>query len=460
MYILDALKNTAKNNPVLFTTPGHSYGNQVEDAFIKTVGNLPFEFDFSEIEGLDNLQNPEGVIKKSLEWASDIYNSKASFYLINGSSSGIIALMMSIATSNDKVLIARNAHKSVINALIVSGAIPIWFDPTWLSEWNISGVPDSNQIKEYLSKNKDIKAVFITSPTYEGVVADIKAISEVCKFYQVPLIVDEAHAALWNFSDKMPVPAIKLGADASVQSLHKTASCLTQGAILHIADGSVISKEKMQRCLNIINTTSPSYLLLASIEASIEYLNSSNGKKVLDNLIQNVQNFRNSLKKYTEINFLECSKDFSVDQTKICFSIKDISGMDLADYCEENFNLEVELCNNKSIMALTGIGTNAENLNILYKAVVAAQKILDKKNIKKYDYPYISPIVKLSPQQVMQCNTKKISLNKAIGCISAETIVPYPPGIPVLIAGEIIQSEHLKFIEKSEILIIENLILF
>lgn len=442
MYIINALKEYSGKREY-FTTPGHSHGEVIPLNLKKLIGHKAFEADFSEVVGLDNLQNPGGIIEESQKWASEIYGSRASFYLVNGSSSGIIALMMTVVKEGEKVLIARNAHKSVINALTLSGACPVWINTEWIEEWNIPGEIKAEKIQEKLDQNPDIKAVFVTNPTYEGVVSDIKAISEVCKKKNVALIVDEAHGALWNFSYKLPQTAIQCGADASIQSLHKTTTALTQSAILHLGRDSKISPDNMQRNLNIINTTSPSYLLLASIEGAIQYLNSKKGKLRLENLIDDINKLKNYLLKYENIRFL----DKSNDMTKIFVSINCLNGCDLADILYEKYRIEVETENNIGILALTGIGTTSRKLEKLANALEKIARKADKtctNGQRILSFPY--PITVYTPREILNLPSKKVKLEDAESLISAETIVKYPPGIPILIPGERITRNHIELL--------------
>jgi len=448
MHIIDALIKTSDKKPVLFTTPGHCQGNFLSSNpnFLKSI----YKYDFSEINGLDNLQNPEGVILESQRWAGEVYGSGHSYYLVNGSSSGILALMLSTVRDGEKVLLARNIHKSVINALVLSGAIPVWIDMEWSDDWDIPASVNLESIKKAFDENSDIKSVWLTNPTYEGVVTDISPIAKFCQEKEIFLIIDEAHGALWNFSDKLPETAIKQGADASVQSLHKTASCLNQGAILHLRKNSKIDPVKLQQSLNTVNTTSPSYLLLASIERSIEYLNSNTGRKRLDCLLEDNDSFRQKLSVIEKITFLEGNNEFQVDKTKLFFGIKDVSGYMLGDFLLENFNIEVELDNNKGVLALTSIGTKRKKFKKLSAAVIKSARLLKEIPIKNTSFPFIKPEMIYTPREAFYKKSVKVNLKDSIGRVSKQTIVPYPPGIPVLIAGELIQQNHTDLIKNRD----------
>lgn len=453
MHIIEALNKVINKKPVLFTTPGHCQ----EADFLNGLDFLrsAYKYDFSEIEGLDNLQYPEEAILESQKWASKIYGSGHSYYLVNGSSSGILALMLATVKTGEKVLIARNAHKSVINALILTGAEPVWINTEWDNNWNIPTCVTLENIQNIFAANLDIKVVWLTSPTYEGVVTDISPIVQFCREKGLLLIVDEAHGALWNFSDKLPATAISQGVDASVQSLHKTASCLNQGAILHLGKNSKIDPVKVQQSLNIINTTSPSYLILASIEGTIEYLDSISGKNKLDILLENIDNFRKKLTSTEKINFLKNTERFEIDKTKLFFGIKDVPGQVLGDFLLEKFNIEVELDNDKGVLALTGIGTSPNKLEKLSESVIQSVDLLENCTNKTNSFPLIKPEMIYTPKEAFNKNGKKVKLNNLVGKICKETIVMYPPGIPILISGELIRQQHIDLINyRDEIEII------
>jgi len=409
------------------------------------IGKKAFQADFSEVNGLDNLQSPDDCIAKSLSRTAEIYGSGRSFYLVNSASSGIAAIMLASVKPGEKVLIARNAHKSVIDALVLSGAVPVWVNTEWDKFWNIPDQLNPEKIAHMLDKIPDIKALWLTNPTYEGILSDVERIAGICSKKNIILVVDEAHGALWNFNDRLPVPAIHLGADASVQSLHKTASSLTQTAILHLSPSSKIDPDKVQNSLNLLNTSSPSYLLLASIEGTIHYLHSAAGRKKLDELLNNADYFRDKLSKYSDILYIDDDSYFQTDKTKLLLGISYMSGHKLHNILEAKYNIETEMVNNKGILALTGIGTSREKLDRLSNALINIERT-GNDNEKNYLTPLLEPIMAIPPRLAFYKDSVMIPPEESIGQISKDTIVPYPPGIPVLIAGEIIQDEHIKFL--------------
>jgi len=303
--------------------------------------------DISEVDAY----NPQEELEQSQKRASEIYNTKSTHYLTNGSTSGIIASVLTCCNRGDKLLIWNNAHQCHKNAGILAGAEIIEYESEYNNDWGIYESIKPQNTEELIKKHSP-KAMIITSPTYEGVVSNIKTISEICKKYNVLLIVDEAHGALYPFSDKLPQSAIPY-ADFTVQSLHKTAGGINPTALLHCN-----SELNPKKALEIINTTSPSYPMLATIEANINYLNSKRGRKSVDELITNIQEVRSKL---TNLDF------YGDDITKILIKKNGLTGYELSDILYDKFNIEDERTNEKSTMLLTGLGTTKEKLKRLLK---------------------------------------------------------------------------------------------
>lgn len=329
-----------KNRKLLFTTPSHS-----QKFFIFHKFKQFYKYDISETDAYD----PQSALEKAQNNAAKIYGTKQTCFLTNGSTSGIIASVLACTQKGDKVLIWNNAHPSHLNAVKLAGCEPVYYELPIIKEW---GVPD--RTTPDLIDIKGVKAVIVTSPTYEGIVSDIKALKEICKKNNAYLIVDEAHGALYPFSDKLPESAVKI-ADFTIQSLHKTAGGLNPTALLHVNCGL-----NADRALSMINTTSPSYPLLASIEANINFLNSKRGRKKLDNLIECIKTLKNSVS----------NVDFGGDDiTKILIKKDGMTGYELSEKLYEDFNIEDEKTNKISTMLLCGIGTDEKKLERLFRAM-------------------------------------------------------------------------------------------
>ena len=327
-----------KNKKLLFSTPSHS-----QKFFIFHKFRQFYKYDISETDAY----NPQTALRKAQEQEKKIYGTKATYFLTNGSTSGIIASVLACTKKGDKVLIWDNSHPSHLNAVKLAGCEPVYYNLPLIKEW---GIPDKTTPD--VIDIKGVKAVIVTSPTYEGIVSDIKALKKVCEKNNAYLIVDEAHGALYPFSDKLPESAVKI-ADFTIQSLHKTAGGLNPTALLHVNCGL-----NAEDALSMINTTSPSYPLLASIEANINFLNSKRGRKNLDTLIENIKTLKNTIKN------VEFGGD---DITKILVKHKGMSGYELSEILYEQFNIEDEKTNDISTMLLCGIGTDEKKLTRLFK---------------------------------------------------------------------------------------------
>ena len=335
-----------KHKKLLFTTPSHSQSLRL----YKPLSGM-YKIDISETD----TYNPQEALLKAEKRASKIYGTSCTCFLTNGSTSGIIASVLACIKSGDKVLIWKDSHQCHHNAVKLAGGIPVFYDLNIDDNWGIPLGVAPETIEQYI-KVYDVKCVIVTSPTYEGIISDIKEIKKICEKYNVYLIVDEAHGALYPFSDRLPESAVKI-ADFTVQSLHKTAGGLNPTALLHTTTGLNIRK-----ALSIINTTSPSYPLLASIEENINFLNSWWGKRKINQLADEIESLR---KECTNCEF------FGDDITKIIVKAKGLTGEELSDILFNKFNIEDEKTNDKSTMLLCGIGTDKNKIKKLKNAFLS-----------------------------------------------------------------------------------------
>lgn len=344
MSLINILKRKCKID--LFTTPSHS-----QKYFIFSKFKQFYKYDLSETDAY----NPQEALRLAEKKAAKIYGTKSTHFLTNGSTSGIIAAVLSCVNPNEKVLIWNNAHPSHQNAVKLAGATPVFYELEKDKNWGIYCDTPPQLIENLLQKEK-IKAVIITSPTYEGMVSDISRIKEICKKYGVNLIVDEAHGALHPFCDRLPESAIYQGADFIIQSLHKTAGGLNPTALLHCnLDIDV------KPALELISTTSPSYPLLASIEKNINYLNSKKGRNNILELIENIEILK---KKISNCEFYRGN-----DPTKILVKVPHLNGLELSETLFKKYKIEDERTNETSVMLLCGIGTDLKKLDRLEKAL-------------------------------------------------------------------------------------------
>lgn len=343
MSLISVLKK--RHRADLFTTPSHA-----QKFFIFSKLRQFYKYDISETE----IHNPQAALDLAQKNAAKIYKTKSTHFLTNGSTSGIIAAVLACVNKVDKVLIWDNAHPSHKNAVTLAGGEAIFYQVEKDENWDIEKPVNIETIEKHLKKG-GIKALIITSPTYEGVVSDIKKIKDICKKYGVYLIVDEAHGALYPFCDELPPSALDFQADFVIQSLHKTAGGLNPTALLHCNVDGV----DVEGALKMISTTSPSYPLLASIEKNINFLNSTRGRKKIKELIKNIENIKKNLP--------NC-EFYQGDKTKIVVKIPGLSGFELSEKLFEN-NIEDEKTNEKSTMLLCGIGTDLKKFKRLERVL-------------------------------------------------------------------------------------------
>ena len=333
-----------KPDKIMFTTPSHGQSFHIYDR-LKDM----YKIDYSETD----CQVPQRALAEAQMWASSVYHTYSTTFLTNGSTSGIIAAVLACTQVGDKVLIASNSHPSHFNAVKLAGARALTYDLDIDPDW---GVPLEvrPEVIDYFLSRYNIRTVIITSPTYEGIISDIEEIKSICEKYEAFLIVDEAHGALYPFSDDLPLSAVNI-ADFTVQSLHKTAGGLNPTALLHTN-----CEIDVKPALDLFTTTSPSYPLLASIEANIRYLDSKDGRKEISNLISRLDKIRERCK--------GC-EFFGDDPTKLLIRVPGISGFELSEMLYDDFDIEDERTNEKSTMLLCGIGTDNRKLDKLYKVL-------------------------------------------------------------------------------------------
>ena len=452
--IVEALKKAYENPTYQFHIPGHTKGNGTLTEFKQLIGKKALAVDTTdEFDNLGTLHPATGPIKEAQELAAKAFGAKKTFFLLNGSTAGNLALAMGLTKQGQKIITNRNCHRSVLTGMIISGAEPLWLIPERFEDWGIWGNVNPDRVEELLKTNKDVSMVWITNPTYEGVVSDIKSISAVCKKYNVPLIVDEAHACLWNFNDHLPTSALKLGADAVVHSLHKTGGSMSQSSMLHIAENSILDVDGVEKALKLLHTTSPSLMLLASLDAARANLESPKGKKQLQRAISNAKYLRREIDKLEHIHQLKPDFGYKTDVTKVFIKADGLSGKRLESILEIDFNIEVESASDAGLLLLSNIGNKRSDI----KYLVECLKKIDRTNYSDICYlenkkhmPMLTPVIKMNLREAYYSEKETIPKTEAIGRISAEIIAECPPGIAVLLPGELITESHMPYLTDYE----------
>ena len=449
--IHDFLMEYAAKNPVSFHMPGHKgsaiYRKFGYSRFLESV----MDCDVTEITGADNLFQAEGIIKEAQDRYAKLCGAEKSYILINGTSGGIIAAILSSVPEGKKIIMARNSHKSVFNALTLARIQPVYAYPDVAAEFGISGAVSPKQIDELLEKNPDAEAVILPSPNYYGICSDIEEIAKITHKHGKILIVDEAHGAHLTFMDRygirnMPKSAGNSGADIVIMSIHKTLASFTQSALLNVHSKRV-DQDLLLDKLQCIESTSPSYILMASLDINASIIE-EHGRQVFAEWADSLDHFYENAKKIEGLKIIDNME--GLDRTKLNFSLGElgVGGDELENILASKYGIFAELYTGDLVMCMTGIGTTKEHTEKLLTALSEtaalnkgagkpgkrggnAEKLLVPKQVEMFDIPLYN---------------KKVPLEKAGGMICASSIIPYPPGIPLVCPGERLEEDTVKYI--------------
>lgn len=450
--IVEGLINAFEKRSYHFHIPGHTRGKGVYMPFRQFMGEKFFQCDMTdEFDGIGTLNPPSGPIKEAEELCAELFGAQKSLFLLNGSTVGNIAIAMALSLQGKKIIVNRNCHRSVLTGMIVSGAEPLWVIPDKLEDWSLWGKINPQDIEDLLNTHNDVEMVWLTNPTYEGVVSDIKEISRICKKHRVPLVVDEAHGTLWKFNDSFPVPSLDLGADIVVQSFHKTGGSMAQTSVMHISKDTNFDVEALVHSLRLLQTTSPSIILLAGLDAARAQLETEEGLYNIQYAIDNATYLSSEIDNLKHIKQL---KQTPSDPTKIFIKADNLSGIQLETILEQDYNIEVEAASDRGILILSNIGNTRSDFEYLAQCL----REIDKQDYTKFvkekrkHMPMLIPEIKMNLREAFYSEKEEIKKENAIGRISAEVIAECPPGIAILLPGELITEEHLPYLEEYDIL--------
>ncbi len=454
--VINALTKYYQKSPVSFHVPGHKKGagcSQLQKTFFNR--NI-FDIDATEIPSLDNLNAPKGVISQSQALAAKLYGSKEAYFLVNGSSSGIHAMVMSSCCPGDKIIISRDTHRSVIAGIILSGAIPVYVEPQIDEKFRIPMGVSVHAIDKALRDNPNVACVLLPNPNYYGITTDLKAISKVVHSYGKALLVDEACGYHLSFSPEFPPSAVEAGADMCVQSVHKMGTSLTQTSLLHIITDRVHSR-RVRDCLRIIGTSSPSYVLMASLDGARHHME-INKESIMDNMISNSCYLKSLLQKEEGIistgYFIQKGDEkYAADITKTTISLRNygLTGTQTGEILRTSYGIEVELEDLYNILIVVTHGNTRREIESLVEAL---KDIIEKKgclgklsyDINKSFSPDMPEMI-MSPRKAMMGKAHKlVPLLESAGMICAGIICPYPPGVPLICPGEIITEDMIQYV--------------
>lgn len=454
--LFSKLLELANKKHAPFYAPGHKLGRGIFSGLTAAWGTDVFRADLPELPDLDNLFAPEGVIKEAQNLAAQTFGADQTWFLVNGSTCGIMAAILATIGEGDKILLPRNIHQSAIAGLIHSGAIPVFINPPYNPQWDLSYGLTPESVAAALKIHPDIKAILILSPTYQGVCPDLGKIVAIAHEKNIPLIVDEAHGSHFNFHSDLPPTALELGADLVIQSTHKTLGAMTQASMLHLK-GLQINPQKISRALQLVESTSPSYLLLASLDAAREQM-ATEGEKLWSQTLALAHTARQELSQIVGLNIFNPKRQAGIEYFDLTRLTVDVTALGFTGYeadeiLDEELEITAELPLEKT---LTFILTFGNTENDIQKLVNGFRKLGDRQPKNFVSLPSIitstseilHDLPKLSPRQAFFSTSKSCLLRQSIGKICAELICPYPPGIPILMPGEIITEKKLYDLRK------------
>ncbi|BAQ61222.1 lysine decarboxylase [Geminocystis sp. NIES-3708] len=451
--LLTTLQELALKEDAPFYTPGHRKGEGISKSLKQLMGEKVFRADLPELPELDNLFAPEGVIKEAQILASEAFGAKQTWFLANGSTSGIIASILATCGEGDKIILPRNIHQSAIFGLILSGATPLFINPEYNSDFDLCYTLSPFQIADVLETHSNVKAVMVVSPTYHGICANLTEIANLAHHFNIPLLVDEAHGAHFSFHPNLPMSALKAGADIAIQSTHKTLGAMTQASMLHL-QGNLVNPYRINQALQLVQSSSPSYLLLASLDGARQQM-VMEGEKLLINTINLAIIARKEIAKLEYLSLLDFVKtldnfaDLDITRLTINVSKLGLTGYEADEIFHQKFGVTCELPSLKNITFIISYGNKIENIYRLIKALKDLEKYQKKSDNNKFNHSSL-PInsLKITPRQAFWAEKKVVSRDLAINEISGENICPYPPGIPLIMAGEVITKDALRYAQE------------
>ena len=450
--LLDQLSQQAQTLHYRFYMPGHKGGRGSSNRLIKLMGHQSLMADIPELPELDQLFAPSGVIKEAQALAADAFGADQTYFLINGTSVGLMAAIMTVCNPGEQIIVPRNCHQSILNGLILAGAHPIWVYPEFESDIYIPHCLSPAQLEIALHRFPQAKAAIAVSPTYEGICGDIQHLAAIAHQHHIPLIIDEAHGAHLGFHPNLPPSALSQGADLVVQSSHKTLGALTQASMLH-TQGDRINPRKLQTHLTLLQSSSPNYLLLASLDAARQQI-ATQGNTILGEAIELSSNLRGQLQNLSKFQLLDTPSIkqpgfIAIDPFKLTLKLANfsLSGFELDEELNQKYQILAELPTEQSITFMLGQGNSRQELEHLFQSLntlgdsYPAQLDSTSFRVSQLKQPPI--LSAITPREAVDRPSKVCSFDNAVGQLSAKAICPYPPGIPIIFPGEEITQDAI-----------------
>jgi len=450
MPILAALNEFKRNRLVPFDVPGHKRGKGNPE-LTEFLGEQCMTLDVNSMKPLDNLCHPVSVIKEAEELAADAFGAKQAFFMVNGTTSAVQTMVLAACKKGEKIILPRNVHRSVINAMILGGAIPVYVNPETNHEIGISLGMTRIAVERAIRENPDAKAILVNNPTYYGVCSNLKAIAELAHAAGMLVLADEAHGTHFYFGENMPISGMAAGADMASVSMHKSGGSLTQSSFLLLGEG--MNAGYVRQIINLTQTTSGSYLLLSSLDISRKNL-AVNGREIFAKVTQMAQYARDEINQIGDYyayssELINGDTVYDFDATKLSINTLNVglAGIEVYNILRDEYDIQVEFGDVGNILAYISVGDSQRNLERLVSALAEIRRIYKKDKAGMLQYEYINPEVAVAPQEAFYADKEALALEKSGGRICSEFVMAYPPGIPILAPGERITEEILDAIE-------------
>lgn len=451
--ILDSLNRLKKMRVVPFDVPGHKRGKGNLE-LTDFLGEKCMSIDVNSMKPLDNLCHPISVIKEAEELAAQAFSSNYAFFMVNGTTSAVQAMILSSCKRGEKIILPRNVHRSVINSLIIGGAVPVYINPKTNSKLGISLGMSVSDVKSTILKNPDAKAILVNNPTYYGICSDLKEIVKLAHENDILVLVDEAHGTHFYFGKNMPVSAMAAGADMSSVSMHKSGGSLTQSSFL--LTGEKVNKNYVRQIINLTQTTSASYLLLSSLDVSRKNL-SINGIEIFNKVIDLAQYARDEINNIGD--YYAYSKElingdtiYDFDVTKLSINTIEtgLAGIEVYDILRDKYDIQVEFGDIGNVLAYISVGDTQKNIERLVSALSEIKRLYKTDKMGMLTHEYINPQVAMTPQKAFYSEKESKSLDESVDKICTEFVMCYPPGIPILAPGEMVTKEIIEYIKYAK----------
>ena len=447
--ILEALEEMKQNRLVPFDVPGHKHGKGNPD-LTRFLGEQCLSVDVNSMKMLDNLCHPMSVIREAQELAAEAFGAAHAYFMVGGPTSAVQSMVLSVCKRGDKIILPRNVHRSVINIMILCGAVPVYVDPDLDRRLGIALGMKLSEVEKAVAKNPDAKAILVNNPTYYGICSNLKGITDLAHAHGMKMLVDEAHGTHFYFDRELPMSAMQAGADMAAVSMHKSGGSLTQSSFLLIGPG--MSEGYVRQIINISQTTSGSYLLMSSLDISRRNL-ALHGQEIFDKVREMVAYARGEINQIgdyyaysKEIVNGDSVYDFDITKLSVNTLPVGLAGIEVYDLLRDEYDIQTEFGDLGNVLAYVSVGDRPRDIERLVSALAEIRRLYRRDPNSLMTAEYINPSVVFSPQDAFYSDKQSLPLRDCENRVCAEFVMCYPPGIPILAPGELITKDILDYI--------------